>query len=123
MSSKKYVVEVDSDNAEALELIAVLGKKALVTRRPNWDDYLKCHCPACGNTTRIMRKCQDLKMLVPTFEESPGFVGLDWDEWESQPDVGDTEPQYVCEACGYVLFTGITEIDEWLKEHPTKKEE
>jgi len=123
MSTQKYTVELSTDNVEAMRLIEELGKVANVVKRPYWDDYLKCHCPSCGTSARIMRKCEDLKMLVPTFEESPGFVGLDWTEWESQPDIGDTEPLYVCENCGHVLFRGITEIDEWLKEHPQKKEE
>lgn len=121
MSTQKYTVELSTDNAEALKLMTSLRKEALVLRRPCDEEYLKCHCPACGTVTRIMRKCENVTVFLPAFEESPGVVGLDYDDWDSKPDVGDTEPQYVCEACGYVLFSGITEIDEWLKKHSQRR--
>ena len=123
MSTQKYTVELNTDNVQALKLLERLFRKALVIRRPRKEDHLKCHCPACGTVTRIMRKCENVTVFVPAFEDSPGIVGLDYDDWDSKPDVGDTEPQYVCEACGHVLFTGIVEVDKWLKEHPQKKEE
>lgn len=120
----KYIVEFSNDNAVARTLLQALKQSGTqVTRGVSLDEYPLCHCPACGASARIMRKCEDLKMLVPVFEAEDGIAQLDWTEWESQPDVGDTDPQYVCENCGHLLFDSIEKVDEWLKKHPKKGRE
>ena len=113
----KYTVEFPPGNTVARTLIDALGNAgAEVTRGVSEGEYPLFYCTHCKQPVRIMRKCEDLKMLVPVFEQDVGLAGLDFTEWESDPEVGDTDPQYVCEECGALLFDKLEDIDTWLKE-------
>ena len=114
--NKRYSVEIATDNNKAAALLAELRKEALVVPLPSPTDYCLIKCPECGRNAALMRRCHgDLEVRIPVYEESPGLAGLDYLEWDMKPDVGDTDPEYVCEYCGHVLFHGIDEVEEWLR--------